>query len=296
MPKISVIIPTYNRAFIIDKAIDSVLQQTYTDYEVIVVDDGSTDATYENLKPYRDKIHYVYKENGGIASARNCGLEAAQGTYIAFLDSDDLWKPDKLQRQMEHFERYPEYGMVATRCVTNKVDSDFNTIDINKIRRSGKSGWVYKDLFFRNFIRTSSTVIKSECFRKVGRFDESLPRCEEIDMWLRISKEYPVGFINDTLTIYTRRPKEIRVDNIEGRKNWLRVLKTNYEPSLIPRRLYKKRIAKIHTHLAESFIKKGNQAEGKKQLKQALSLYPLNAKAWKNYLLSFFCLKKQPER
>jgi len=72
--------------------------------------------------------------------------------------------------------------------------------------------------------------------------------------------------------------------------------KTNYEPSLIPRRLYKKRIAKIHTHLAESFIKKGNQAEGKKQLKQALSLYPLNAKAWKNYLLSFFCLKKQPER
>ncbi len=282
---ISVIIPTYNRAFIVGKSIDSVLQQTYNDYEIIVVDDGSTDNTHDSLKPYFNKIHYEYKENGGIASARNRGLEIAQGEYIALLDSDDFWKPEKLERQMACFHAHPEYGMVATRCVTNTVDTDFRTIEMNKIRRSGKSGWIYKDLFFRNFIRTSSVVIKKECFDKVGGFDESLPRCEEIDMWLRLSKQYPVGFINDVLTIYTRRPKEIRADNIEGRKNWLRVLERNYDPELIPKGLYKKRMAKIYNHLAEKMIKKGDKEEGQKHLQQALSLSPLDISVWKTYLL-----------
>lgn len=287
MPNVSVIIPAYNRAFIIGQTIDSVLQQTYGNYEIIVVDDGSTDNTYEALKPYWDKIRYEYKENGGIASARNRGLELAQGEYIAFLDSDDFWKPEKLEKQMQCFANQPEYGLVATRCVTNTVDRDFNTIEVNKIRRSGKSGWIYKDLFFRNFIRTSSVVIKNECFQKVGRFDEGLPRCEEIDMWLRISKKYPVGFINDILTIYTRRPKEIRHDNIEGRKIWVRVLEKNYDPDLIPKALYKKRMARIYTHIAENALKNGNKKEGRKALHHTLSLSPFNFRAWKDYLSLF---------
>ncbi|MBS3757577.1 MAG: glycosyltransferase family 2 protein [Desulfobacterales bacterium] len=287
MPHISIIIPTYNRSFIVGKAIESVLQQTYDDYEIIVIDDGSTDHTYENLAPYRDRIRYEYKENGGIASARNRGLELARGEYIALLDSDDLWQPEKLQKQMACFAAHPEYGMVATRCITHTVDSHFNTIEMSKLRRSGKSGWIYKDLFFRNFIRTSSVVIKSECFRKVGRFDESLPRCEEIDMWLRLSKTYPVGFINEGLTIYTRRPKEIRVDNIEGRRYWLKVLEKNYDPDLIPKGAYKKRMARIYTHLAENLIGQGSKEEGEKALRQTLSLSPLDFKAWKNYLLLY---------
>ncbi len=290
MPKISVLIPTYNRAFIIGKTIDSVLQQTYGDFEIIVVDDGSTDHTRETLKPYQDRIIYEYKENGGISSARNRGLGIARGEYIALLDSDDFWKPEKLQKQMECFEAHPEYGLVATRCVTNTVDRDFNTIQIDKIRRSGKSGWVYRDLFFRNFIRTSSVIIKKECFDKVGGFDETLPRCNDVDMWLRIAKEYPVGFINDVLTVYTRRPKEIRYDNIEGRKMWLRVLEKNYDPGLIPKSSYKKRMARIYTHIAENSLKNGNREEGEKALRKALSLYPFNFEAWKNYL--FFSLKR----
>lgn len=287
MPNVSVIIPTYNRSFIIRQSVDSVLQQTYKDYELIVVDDGSTDNTCEILKPYGDKIHYEFKENGGISSARNRGLEIAQGEYIAFLDSDDFWRPEKLQRQIECFNSHPEYGLVATRCLTNTVDRNFNTISIDKRRRPGKSGWIYKDLFYRNFIRTSSVVIKHECFHKVGAFDESLPRCEEIDMCLRISKNYQVGFINDILTVYTRRPVEIRQDSIKGRKNWIRVLEKNYDPDLIPKALYKKRMARIYAHMAENLLKNGKIEEGVKVLHQTLSIDPFNFRAWKNRFFLF---------
>jgi glycosyltransferase involved in cell wall biosynthesis len=289
MPKVSVIIPTYHRAFIVRQSIDSVLQQTYRDYEIIVVDDGSTDDTREVLKSYGDKIRYDYKANGGISSARNRGLEIAGGDYVAFLDSDDFWKPEKLQKQMTFFEANPEYGMVATRCLTNTVDRNFTTVSINKRRRYGKSGWVYKDLFYRNFIRTSSVVVRRECFDQLGVFDESLPRCEEIDMWLRIAKKYPIGFINDILTVYTRRPIEIRQDSIKGRKNWIRVLEKNYDQDLIPRAMYNKRMARIYAHMAENLLKKGKRQEGEKLLQQTLSLYPLNFRAWKN---RFFLLMK----
>jgi glycosyltransferase involved in cell wall biosynthesis len=287
MPSISVIIPTYNRSITIGKTIESVLCQTYNDYEIIVIDDGSTDNTYESLKPYHHKIHYEYKENGGISSARNRGIGIATSEYIALVDSDDFWKPEKLERQMKCFRNHSEYGLVATRCITNVVDSHFKTIEMSKIRRSGKSGWIYKDLFYKNFIRTSSVIIKKECFRKVGGFDESLPRCEEIDMWLRISKQYPVGFINDILTVYTRRPKQIRHDNIEGRKILVRVLEKNYDPSLIPEASYNKRIARIYAHIAENSLKKGNREDGKKFLQKALSLYPFDLKARKNQLMLF---------
>lgn len=285
MTAISVIIPTYNRSHTVGKAIESVLRQTYQDFEINVIDDGSTDNTREALAPYLDKILYEYKENAGIASARNRGIELAKGEYIAFLDSDDFWKPEKLERQMECFAKHPQYGLVATRCITNVVDLNFNTIAINKVRRSGKSGWVYPDLFCKNFLRTSSVMVKKECFQEVGKFDEAFPRCEEIDMWLRLSKKYPVGFINDILTVYTRRPKETRHNNIEGRKIWIKVLEKNYDPELIPRSLYKKRLARIYNHIAESALKDGNREEGKQALDSAFSLSPLNFRAWKNYFL-----------
>jgi glycosyltransferase involved in cell wall biosynthesis len=289
MPNVSVIIPTYNRAFIVKQSVDSVLQQTFGDYEIIVVDDGSTDNTGDVLKPYGDKIHYDYKKNGGISSARNRGLEIAAGDYIAFLDSDDFWKPEKLEKQMAFFREHPEYGMVATRCLTNTVDRNFTTVSINKRRRYGKSGWVYKNLFYRNFIRTSSVVVKKECFEQLGVFDESLPRCEEIDMWLRIAKKYQIGFINDILTVYTRRPIEIRMDSVKGRKNWIRVLEKNYDPELIPRSVYNRRMARIYAHMAENLLKKGKRQEGENLLLQTLALYPLNFRAWKN---RFFLLMK----
>jgi GT2 family glycosyltransferase len=193
--------------------------------------------------------------------------------------------PEKLQRQMDCFTDCPEYGLVATRCLTNTVDTRFNTIAIHRIRRSGKSGWIYKDLFYKNFVRTSSVVIQKKCFQEVGVFDEELPRCNDIDMWLRITKKYPVGFLNEPLTIYTRRPKEIRRDNIEGRKIWIQVLEKHYDPDLIPKKLYRRRMARVYGHIAENALKKGEREEVKQFLYQTLLLSPFNLKALKTYVL-----------
>ncbi len=115
-PIISVVIPTYNRAAFICRAVDSALGQTYAPLEVVVVDDGSKDDTREVLRKYGDRIRYVAKENGGVSSARNVGVREATGEYIAFLDSDDTWVPEKLAVQMDIFRAHPDYGMVLSEC------------------------------------------------------------------------------------------------------------------------------------------------------------------------------------
>jgi GT2 family glycosyltransferase len=169
------------------------------------------------------------------------------------------------------------------------VDKDYKTIELKKIRRSGKSGWIFQDLFFKNFLRTSSVLIRRECLQHLGYFDETLPSCEDIDLWLRISKTYPIGFINSPLTVFTKRPKEIKRDNTEDRKIWIKVWEKNYDPDLISRSRYKRRMSKIYAHLAEKKLKMGKMEEGKKALYQAFSLNPFNLIACKNWL---FYLKK----
>lgn len=292
MTEVSVIVPTFNRAKIIPKAIDSVLQQTYRDYEIIVIDDGSTDNTKAVLKKYDDKIVYRYKENGGISSARNSGIEIAKGKYIALLDSDDFWLKNKLEKQMTCFKENASYGMVATRCSSFDIDGDFDTIQpqgkIRKKNRAGKSGWVFKDLFYRNFIRTSSVVIKRNCFGKVGMFDESLYQCNDVDMWMRIAKAYPVGFINEPLTVYTNNSKGVSIDSLEGRETYLQVLGKNHDPNLIPSKLYKNRMARIYAHIGKHYVKKGELRTGKQYLLKALSLQRLNIRALKNYGLAIW--------
>jgi len=132
IPDISVIIPTYNRDEFVTKAVDSVLSQSYTSYELIVVDDGSTDNTREVLKPYMDRISYIYQENAGVSAARNAGIMAASGRWIAFLDSDDTWMPDKLARQIQCLGNQ---GVKV--CFTNyKLSTDQDSVqDIHRIPR-----------------------------------------------------------------------------------------------------------------------------------------------------------------
>ena len=292
MPEISVIIPTFNRAKILPKAIDSVLQQTYKDYEIVVIDDGSTDDTKEVLMRYGDKIIYRFQENKGISSARNRGIEIARGRYIALLDSDDYWLPEKLEKQVACFQKNPSYRMVATRCSSFKVDGNFTSSEpkeeIKKKSRSGKSGWIYKELFYKNFIRTSSVLIEQECFKKIGTFDETLYCCNDVDMWIRIAKEYEVGFINDILTVYTDNPKGISNDGLAGRKTYVEVLEKNYDPTLIPLRLYKKRMARMYAHIGKHYVRRGDFRMGKQVLLKSLFLQHFNIRALKNYGLAIW--------
>jgi len=283
MSKISIIIPTFNRRDYIPIALDSVLKQTYKDYEIIIIDDGSNDDTKEVLKSYQGNIRYFYQDNSGIPTTRNKGIREARGEYIAFLDSDDYWLPEKLERQIECFSKNPHYGMVATRCSSIRPDGR-----LREKNRPGKSGWVLIDLFKANFIRTSSAMIKKECFDKVEMFDESLPECEEYDLWLRIARKYPVGFINDPLTVYTDNPEGVSTDSLVGRLLRLKVLEKDYLKECIPSPIYRKRLASNYHYVGRHYLNRGEKIEGRKYLKDALALNPVNLKILFYYALSLF--------
>ena len=283
MSLVSVVIPTFNRRDYITTALDSVLAQTYKDYEIVIIDDGSSDDTKEVLKPYQDDIRYFYQENRGISGARNRGIRESRGDYIALLDSDDYWLPEKLKCQTDRIKEEPECGMVATRCSSIAPDGTFR-----KKNRPGKSGWILNDIFKANFIRTSSALITRKCFDTVGLFDESLPEGEEYDLWLRIAKQYPIVFINEPLTVYTDNPHGVSTDSLAGRLIRLKVLEKEYLRKSIPSQLYKKRMSRNYHYVGRHYLRRGKKSEGKQYLRQALSLDPLNIKNLFYYLWNIF--------
>lgn len=195
-PKVSVIIPTYNRGKFIGAAVQSVLDQTFQDFEVIVVDDGSTDQTGDVVQAFAsEKVQYVYQPNRGRSNARNHALGLAKGRYIAFLDSDDLYLPDKLALQVDYMDSHPEIGVIYTSAYC---------IDENGVRTKDEyeatvSGWVYEHIaFFVPVTITLPTVmVRKEVFDKVGEFDEAMERFEDTDMWRRISKHYQINALHE---------------------------------------------------------------------------------------------------
>jgi glycosyltransferase involved in cell wall biosynthesis len=189
-PKVSVVIPTYNRSFLLEKAIVSVLEQTFTNYEIIVVDDGSSDNTRQVIDKFAGRVRYYYQENGGPSSARNRGIQAAMGEYIAFLDSDDVFFPEKLETQARALDENQEYGMVFSHAVT--MDEEGHPAGSSW--KGVMSGWIYpRNLFIKNcMIATPSVMVRASVFERVGVFDESLSLCEDLDLWRRIARRYPV--------------------------------------------------------------------------------------------------------
>ncbi len=212
MPKVSVIIPTYNRMKYVTRAVESVLAQTYKDYEVIVVDDGSNDNTQQNLKGYQDKIKYIYQDNSGVSAARNTGIKFAKGEWLAFLDSDDEWMPDYLLTQIENAERVPEICMQTTDCLVTELNGKRKSyFEINGSSREfkGKSYLFIEKPF--NFIikhgpwQVGSTIILRESITKTGLFDTSLRISEDLDLMARVALQGSFGMIRKVLVNVYRR-------------------------------------------------------------------------------------------
>jgi len=199
-PTVSVIIPTYNRELLITRAIRSVLNQTYRDFELIVVDDGSIDNTVGIVNGFNDpRIKYIrHDKNRGVAAARNTGIKAARGSYIAFQDSDDEWLPTKLEKQLQAFTAAPPKVGVVYSGVW-RVENNKKTYFIHYAKR----GNLYYSLFKLGFIYLQSAMVKKECFFKVGIFDEEIPGAEDWELWLRISKYYHFRCIEEpSVSIY----------------------------------------------------------------------------------------------
>jgi len=196
-PQVSVIIPTYNRAWVIKEAIDSVLTQDYTEFELIVVDDGSTDQTFDVLESYRNDIKVLSQKNKGVSAARNRGIAEASGNFIAFLDSDDLWLSQKLSVQIDFFNQTPD----ALICQTEEVWIR-NGLRVNPKKRHKKpSGMIFKPSLRLCLVSPSAVMIRRHLLDRVGRFDETLPACEDYDLWLRISCRFPIYLIDTPLII-----------------------------------------------------------------------------------------------
>ena len=196
-PLISVILPTFNRGWILKEAVDSVLAQEFEDFELIVVDDGSTDNTRELLMGYSDSLRVMYQQNAGVSAARNRGIREATGGYIAFLDSDDLWLPKKLSIQTAFFKDKPD----ARVCQTEEIWIR-NGVRVNpKKRHRRDSGIIFERSVHLCLVSPSAVMIRRDLFDQVGLFDESIPACEDYDLWLRIGSRYPVYLIETPLII-----------------------------------------------------------------------------------------------
>lgn len=197
-PLISVIIPTYNRAKMIERAIRSVLNQSYSNLEVIVVDDGSTDQTETVVRKIPDervRFHKLF-QNGGAGHARNEGVKLANGEIIAFHDSDDEWRPEKLQRQMDYWQKHPEFSMVYCTFLTHR-ESGTQTEMPYKGMEGKLEGDVFCSLMVRNSMGTPTMILRKDCFIERDGFDTSLKCLEDWEFALRFSEAYLIGYLDE---------------------------------------------------------------------------------------------------
>jgi len=191
--KVNVIIPTFNREEILPRAIDSILAQTYENFDLTIVDDGSTDGTYEVVKKYLQHVNvrYIRTDNKGVSAARNIGVSLSSGDYVSFLDSDDLWHPDKLELQMNFLKQNSHLE-----CVHGEEIWIRNGKRVNKKKVHQKFGGnIFKECLPLCFISPSTVLISRKVFLEMNGFDENFVVCEDYDLWLKISSLYEVGFI-----------------------------------------------------------------------------------------------------
>ncbi len=199
MPKVSVVIPAYNAMTYLPETVESVLRQTFTDFEVLIIDDGSSDQVVQWASQLSDsRVKLISQENQGLPGARNTGIAHAQAEYIAFLDADDLWEPTKLEKQVRCLDENPAVGLVHTWMVL--VDEQGKST--GKVMPSNAEGYVWKQLAERNAIACPSVVVRRCCFETVGMFDRNLRSLEDWEMWIRIAAQYPFAVIKEPLAYY----------------------------------------------------------------------------------------------
>ncbi|MCA1991909.1 MAG: glycosyltransferase family 2 protein [Coleofasciculus sp. S288] len=204
MPKVSVIIPAYNAMTYLPETLESVMAQTFTDFEVLIINDGSSDHIVEwASRLVEARVKLISQENQGSAGARNTGIAHSQGKYIAFLDADDLWEPTKLEKQVHCLDENPEVGLVNTWV----VNADEQGNPTNNVLTSNDEGDVWKQIAVENLIFCGSApMVRRCCFETLGEFDQSLRSAEDWDMWIRIASRYSFAVVKESLVFYRQRP------------------------------------------------------------------------------------------
>src|SRR5215813_3489651 len=202
--RVSVIIPTYNRADLIGETIESVLKQTFDDFEIIIVDDGSTDATGEVVRKFDGPIKYLYQDNRGRSCARNRGFEASSGDYVCFLDSDDVLKPMMIERQVSLLDSNSNLGFVYSDYQFINQTGEILPVPESFSRHPLRRGRIFRFLIYFDFIPPSSVLSRRDCINKIGLFESSLEPAEDLDWLLRMTSLYETDYIPEPLFLFRK--------------------------------------------------------------------------------------------
>jgi glycosyltransferase involved in cell wall biosynthesis len=285
VPKVSVVIATYNRAALLVETLDSVLNQNFQDFEVIVVDDGSTDNTREVLRAYANRIRYLYQENRGPSSARNLGVHHARGRWIAIQDSDDLCAIDYLESLYEFACNHEDCGMIFANggYLDRKERHRGPIIPSEKSHRLFQEGIRLTDLFEKSIVRLQASLISKECYDAVGGHDESLRIAMDLDLAFRMFMRYPMAYLDKVVFFYRRhegnigRNQELRLlENIGVIEKLLKDFPQTRET--LGRGRVARRLAYRYYRLAKGRWKDGRHEEARQALGQAVTLSPLALK------------------
>ena len=280
-PSVSVVIATYNRADLLPETIDSVLNQRFQDFELIVVDDGSTDNTREVLRRYEPRVRYLYQENRGPSAARNLGVRHAKGAWIAIQDSDDLCAPEHLAALHGYVQSHPECGMVFGNgaYLGGKEHNREPIVPLDKSRRLAQNGVRLVDHFEKSIVRLQASLISKRCYDALGGHDESLWLCMDLDLSFRLFMSYPVAYIDQVVFLYRRhqgnisRNEELRtLENIRAIEKLLK----DYPQArqLLGQTTIDRRVAYRYYRLAKGRWKRNQCAEARSTLRQAIALRP----------------------
>lgn len=265
---VSVVIPTYNYGRYVTEAVDSVLGQSHTNREVIVVDDGSTDDTRERLMRYGGSIRYIYQENRGLSAARNTGIRNAKGQWIAFLDSDDLWHPRKLEIQLDAVQRGTDLRVIGCARAEEMWPEPQGTTP--SLRTLGVLDFLqsYKG------ISGSSAVVRRDCFEVVGLFDETLRSCEDRHMWLRLATRFACAVVDWPGWWYRPHSGQMSRDSERMYRNYRRMLDLFFANH--PEHAAKRSLASAYAHLDAShcFYEDGDTRRAINHLMRSICHYP----------------------
>lgn len=280
-PIVSVIIPTFNYDKFIGEALKSVFEQTLKDFEIIVIDDGSTDNTKEIVESFGEKVRYFYQPRKGPASARNKGIRESKGVFVAFLDADDVWLPTKLEKQVNLFGDNPRLGMALTDNFLFDEAGIYRDY-VNK-KRYLLTGDVVANIFINSGVVTPTVMVRRDVFDKVGLFEENLYIAEDDNMWIRIAVEYEVGIVDESLAkIRDHRGRTMRVSDklIESVEQNIELLSNKYGPKVASqiKPLAAHKYNQIYFSQGYGQFEQGNYKQARGLFKKALKVNPGNRK------------------
>jgi len=276
-PFVSVIIPTYNRLNLLKETLESVRNQRFRDFEIIVVNDGSTDGTRDWLEAQHDLLS-ISQANSGIATSRNNGAARAHGRWLAFLDHDDLWAPEKLEIQTDFLRENPEMGLAAARHV--RLGKRYSS----PRRRAWIKGDLLVKAFSESFIHTSSVMIRNDVFKEIGGFPTEYKFADEFHVWLQIAAAHPIAYVNEPLVFIRLYESNTSHNRIGVRTDTYDILMRNYDPARIPRRIFLRTMSDHDISFGRAHISADKPVEALKWFRQSVKRTPWRLRSWRYYI------------